>query len=52
MLTGCWWGLMLGTVTVVAVDHGLALRCLGLTRTRFVRDVLTLFARAVSASVR
>ncbi|MEV6154603.1 ferritin-like domain-containing protein [Nonomuraea sp. NPDC052129] len=52
VLAGGWWCLMLGAVTVVAVDHGLALRCLGLSRTRFVRDVLTLFGRAVSASVR
>ncbi|MEU7743372.1 ferritin-like domain-containing protein [Nonomuraea sp. NPDC049158] len=52
VLAGGWWCLMLGTVTVVAVDHGLALRCLGLSRSRFVRDVLTLFGGAVSASVR
>lgn len=52
VMAGGWWCLMLGTVAVVAVDHGLALRCLGLSRTRFVREVLTLFGRAVSASVR
>ncbi|WP_284735158.1 hypothetical protein [Nonomuraea sp. NEAU-A123] len=43
---------MLGTVTVVAVDHALALRCLGLSRSRFVRDVCALFRAAVSACVR
>ncbi|MFG1684495.1 ferritin-like domain-containing protein [Nonomuraea sp. NPDC049269] len=52
VLASLWWCLMLGTVTVVAVDHGLALRCLGLSRSRFVRDVCALFRAAVSASVR
>lgn len=38
-----WWIVLLGSLTVVAVDHGRALRRLGVTRIRFVADVLTLF---------
>jgi hypothetical protein len=38
-----WWFLMTGTTLVVAVDHGPALRHLGVSRRRFVRDVLRLF---------
>jgi hypothetical protein len=39
-----WWAMMAATLAVVAADHGAALRRLGLTRTRFVRDVGRLFA--------
>jgi hypothetical protein len=40
---GLWWVLMTGATLVVAVDHGPALRNLGVSRRRFVRDVLALF---------
>ncbi|GAA3552524.1 hypothetical protein GCM10022419_036090 [Nonomuraea rosea] len=46
-----WWCLMLGTVIVVALDHGLALRCLGVSRLAFVYEVCGLFGAAVSASM-
>lgn len=38
-----WWALLLGTTCVVAVDHGAALRHLGVSRGGFVRDVVSLF---------
>jgi hypothetical protein len=38
-----WWLLMTGASVVVAVDHGPALRELGVPRFRFVADVLGLF---------
>jgi len=44
-----WWVLMIGAVLVVAADHGGALRVLGLTRRRFVADVLRLFRPMVAA---
>jgi len=47
---GGWWVLMVGTVLVVALDHGRALRTLGVTRRRFVTDVLRRF-RPMAASV-
>jgi hypothetical protein len=47
---GGWSVLMLGAVLVVALDHGRALRTLGVTRRRFVTDVLRLF-RPMVASV-
>ncbi|MFI6028317.1 ferritin-like domain-containing protein [Amycolatopsis magusensis] len=40
-----WWVLLLGAVVVVAHDHGPALRELGLTRRRFVVDVLRTWVR-------
>jgi hypothetical protein len=40
---GFWWVLMTGATLVVAVDHGAALCCLGVSRRRFVRDVLAIF---------
>ncbi|GLW05208.1 membrane protein [Microtetraspora sp. NBRC 13810] len=46
LLTGIWWCLMAGTVTVVAVDHGKALRALGVPPARFALDALRLFAEA------
>jgi len=47
---GGWWVLMVGATLVVALDHGRALRVLGVTRRRFVADVLRLF-RPMAASV-
>lgn len=47
---GGWWVLMVGAALVVAVVHGSALRALGMTRRRFVTDVLRLF-RPMVASV-
>lgn len=44
-----WWTLLLGTATVVAVDHGAALRALGVGRARFVREVAGLFRPHVRA---
>jgi hypothetical protein len=35
-----WWALLAGTAVVVALDHGPALRRLGVTRRGFVREVL------------
>jgi hypothetical protein len=43
-----WWVLMIGASVVVAVDHGVALRDLGVGRRRFVGDVLQLFRGVVS----
>jgi hypothetical protein len=40
---GFWWVLMTGATLVVAVDHGRALHVLGVSRRRFVREVLALF---------
>ena len=45
-----WWVLMLGAALVVAVDHGGALRVLGVSRRRFVADVLRSF-RPMAAAV-
>lgn len=39
-----WWVTLLGATLVVAVDHGAALRRLGVGRWGFVRDVVVLFA--------
>lgn len=44
-----WWVLMAGAVGVVAADHGAALTALGVTRRRFVADVLGLFRPMVTA---
>jgi hypothetical protein len=46
---GGWWVLMAGTALVVAVDHGRALRCLGVSRRRFATDVLRLFRPMVAS---
>ncbi|MQA86914.1 MAG: ferritin-like domain-containing protein [Streptosporangiales bacterium] len=40
-LIGLWRVFLAGTTLVVAVDHGRALRALGVTRTRVVADVIT-----------
>ncbi|MFI6318316.1 ferritin-like domain-containing protein [Nonomuraea sp. NPDC050556] len=52
LTVGAWWILMLGTVTVVALDHGRALKAVDLARWRFLRDVLTQFRAVVTASTR
>ncbi len=44
---GLWWFLITGAAVAVAVDHGLALRRLGVGRRAFVRDVLVLFGSVV-----
>ncbi|GAA2706257.1 ferritin-like domain-containing protein [Actinoplanes palleronii] len=44
-----WWALMTGAALVVSLDHGGALRALGLSRRRFVADVLRLFRPMVTA---
>ncbi|WP_344935549.1 ferritin-like domain-containing protein [Actinoplanes nipponensis] len=49
---GGWWVLMTGAVLVVALDHGSALRALGVTRRRFVTDVRGLFGPMVTAVFR
>lgn len=48
---GAWWALMGGAALVVAADHRAALRLLGVSPTRFVRDVLALFRPVVRAAV-
>ncbi|RSM75836.1 ferritin-like domain-containing protein [Kibdelosporangium aridum] len=40
IVMAAWRLLLFGTAVVVAVDHGKALRCLGVTRRAFLRDVL------------
>ncbi len=47
---GAWWILLLGAVTVVALDHGPALHRLGVGRVRFILDIAGLF-RGVIADV-
>jgi hypothetical protein len=46
-----WWALMAGAALVVAVDHGAALRALGVPPARFFRDVLALFRPVVRESL-
>ena len=46
---GGWWVLMAGAALVVALDHGGALRILGVSRRRFVTDVLRLFRPMVTS---
>lgn len=50
-VAGGWWVLMAGAALVVAADHGGALRALGLTRRRFVTDVLRLFRPMVTSAL-
>ncbi|HEY0452804.1 ferritin-like domain-containing protein [Actinophytocola sp.] len=45
VVLGGWWFLLLGVTLVVAYDHGSALRELGVTRRRFVADVLKAASR-------
>ncbi len=40
IVMAAWRLLLFGTTVVVAADHGKALRCLGVTRRAFLRDVL------------
>ncbi|MER7007525.1 hypothetical protein ABT297_31400 [Dactylosporangium sp. NPDC000555] len=44
-----WWVLLLGAAVVVALDHGPALRRLGVTRRAFVRDTSALFRPVLAA---
>lgn len=44
-----WWVLMAGAAGVVAADHGGALKALGVTRRRFLTDLLGLFRPMVTA---
>lgn len=44
--TVAWKMLLVGTAVTVALDHGEALRCLGVTRRQFTRDVVNLFKAA------
>ncbi|MCT9934654.1 ferritin-like domain-containing protein [Planotetraspora sp. A-T 1434] len=43
-----WWLLLAGTVTVVALDHGHALREVGVSRTAFIDDVMARFRTVVA----
>ncbi|MEU0542037.1 ferritin-like domain-containing protein [Nocardia sp. NPDC005978] len=47
-----WWLVLLGATLVVALDHGSALRRLGVTRTDFARDVIALFRDVVAETSR
>jgi hypothetical protein len=47
-LAAAWWVLMLGATCVVAVDHGPALRALGVRRIWFVVDCAGLFRPVVA----
>ncbi|WP_067829480.1 diiron oxygenase [Nocardia inohanensis] len=46
-----WWLVFAGATIVVTLDHGPALRQLGITRTRFIRDAIALFRGTVRASI-
>ncbi|GAB1817279.1 ferritin-like domain-containing protein [Herbidospora sp. RD11066] len=50
LVVRAWWVLLFGTVAVVIVDHGRALRRLGLPWRDFARDVTALFGAVVRAS--
>ena len=47
-----WWLTAIGATVVVAVDHGPLLDAIGYQRTRFIRDVLTDFAKVAAAVLR
>jgi hypothetical protein len=47
-----WWLTAIGATVVVALDHGPVLDVIGYRRTRFIRDVLTDFAKVVTAVLR
>jgi hypothetical protein len=47
-VTVVWWLLMVGTIGAVTVDHGAALRRLGVRRGRFGLDVARLFRGVVA----
>lgn len=49
---GFWWLTAVGATVVVAVDHGPLLDAIGYRRSRFIRDVLTDFAKLVTAVLR
>src|SRR3954454_13081519 len=47
-----WWLTAIGATVVVAMDHGPLLDAIGYRRSRFIRDVLTNFAKVVTAVLR
>jgi hypothetical protein len=47
-----WWLTAIGATVVVSFDHGPLLDAIGYRRTRFIRDVLTDFAKVVAAVLR
>jgi hypothetical protein len=47
-----WWLTAIGATVVVAFDHGPLLDAIAYRRTRFIRDVLTDFARVATAVLR
>ncbi len=47
-----WWVTAIGATVVVSFDHGPLLDAIGYRRTRFIRDVLTDFAKVVAAVLR
>lgn len=47
-----WWTVAVGAATVVAVDHGAALRACGLSAGRFWGAALRLFRRSAAAALR
>lgn len=51
VLLFAWWLVLIGATLVVALDHGPALRQLGVTRTAFIRDVVALFRGVTAATL-
>jgi len=49
---GFWWLTAVGATIVVAFDHGPLLAAIGYRRTRFIRDVLTDFAKVEKSVLR
>ncbi|HKV21932.1 MAG TPA: ferritin-like domain-containing protein [Mycobacterium sp.] len=47
-----WWVTAIGATVVVSFDHGPLLDAIGYRRARFIRDVLTDFAKVASAVLR
>jgi hypothetical protein len=47
-----WWLTAIGATVVVSFDHGPLLDAIGYRRTRFIRDVLTDFAKVAAAVLR
>ncbi|MEC3958789.1 ferritin-like domain-containing protein [Nocardia sp. CDC153] len=43
LVRAAWWTILCGAITVVLLDHGPALRQLGVTRTDFARSAISLF---------
>ena len=51
IVRGVWRLMFTGVAVVVALDHGAALRCMGVSRRSFVRDALQLVRRIVPEMV-